>query len=450
MKKAIFVFIGIVIAAALYFCFTVVYANCQVHKFFTSEMSYFDRFGAKYELIEQQRGLFRSIYKTKLSVIISPDITLDTVIESRAKFGVRDSDIFKIGSMDISYEYNDDMKNMFNNNTFDYIVNNTKNVVMNIRFDGITNKMKIGSQSFEFGLDFAGAAREFTYSVGAYTQDIKTSFDAKNIVLNQYIEEMTQNDTLNFVEIKGLSYDIDLNKNKLGTWLGFIKGTAKKYDTRFYEFVAGSFTNYTTNVVFDEQDGGLMSMNFKVGADEFVAVGDEFDFIMKDAVINITVSQLKQNSINTIVNKLSKINLAMEDSKKRIILSSVVTDMLSLLESNPTISFNFAGSFNGSKTNGISGYIKYISDSAYGISLFNWQEYLDFELEYSIDKEMFVSLLKKYESTKGYKSGYSFSDEEISRLGEKYLLNFQKIGANIDGDMITGVINKNTKFLPFN
>ncbi|MDR2080983.1 MAG: DUF945 family protein [Campylobacteraceae bacterium] len=455
MKKIILFLAGIAVAAALYFCFSAAYANYQVHKYFTSEAGYFDRFGIKYELIERQRGLFSSIYKTKLSMIISRDTVLEAVIESKAKFGIRDLNIFKIGRISVNYEYSDNIKNILGEDIFNYLVISSDNITFDIGYKGIAGKTAIKPQSFTYSIDLMDAFGlessekiDFTYNLGAVLQEMKVSFDSRNIILKQHIEEMTQSNTLNqTTKLEDVDYDIALNKNDIGTWLGFIKATAKKYDFHIESFDS-SFADYTVSASIEEQNDGLLSVNFKNGAGEFILESNELNLTIKDFLADITVSRLEQNTIGDVVNKLSKINLDMGNNEQKLILASAAADATLLLKSQPMISFNLAGSYNNSKTNEISAYIQYIGENAYGMNIFNLKNYFDFELKYSIDKKMLVSLLQKYERDRE-KRGYSLSDEEIEQISEDYLSKLQEIGADISGDMITGTINKNTNFNSF-
>ncbi|MDR2790603.1 MAG: YdgA family protein [Campylobacteraceae bacterium] len=454
MKKIILFFAGIVIVAALYFCFSAAYANYQVHKSFTSEASYFDRFGIKYELVEQQRGFLNSVYKTKLSMIISRDIVLEATAESRAEFGIKDLNILKIGKIYTNYEYSGNIKDIFGENMFNYIANNMKNVVFDIKFDGITGKITQEPQSLTYEIDLSDALglpveekMQITYDIGAASQEIKVSFDSQNIFISQHIDELTsQSNVLNqTAKIEEVDYDIALNKNDIGTWLGHIKSTAKRYDLHV-EDIAGSFTNYKASASAEEENDDLLSINLKSSADELALESKDINFKIKDFLVDITVSHLEQSGINNIANKLSKINLGMGETEKTLLLGSAGVDIVPLLKFHPKISLTFAGSYNGSKTNEISGHVQYIGEDAFKVNILNFMEYLDFELKYSIDKNMLISLLQQYERDRGERLGYSLSEEEIEQIGKDSLSKFQEIGADIGGDMIKGVINKNTNF----
>ncbi|MDR0666207.1 MAG: YdgA family protein [Campylobacteraceae bacterium] len=445
MKKVISILAGIAVFAVLYFCFSVAYANYQIHKTFTDEASYFDRFGVKYELIEQQRGLFSSIYKTKLSTIISSNAVSSVTIESKAAFGVKSFDIFKIGSIYVTYNYDDTTKALLKS---EYLIN--QNITMDIRFDGIEAVVKTKPQNFEAATDYHGKELIYNYNSGVSTQYIKSSFDAKTFVIKHHMENIV-NDTreLALINVKDLTFDINFNRNKLNTWIGEVKIGAKNYNitAQGYRRLDTHITNYSVNIAANEQSDGLMSLGFKSGADEFKVLSDELNVTIKDILLDITISNLDQNGVGDIVNKLSKINLAMRDREKEIILSSAGVDAMQLLNTRPTINFNFAGSFNGSKINQISGYIQYTGDNAYSFNPSNWQKYLDFEFKYSIDKNMLVSLLQK-NARERYKRT-DLTSEEIEFLVEKTtqdtLNKLRSFGTDdINADVITGVFNKNT------
>jgi hypothetical protein len=447
MKKIKFVFISIVVAAALYFCFSAAYANYQIHKSFTDEMSYFDRFGIKYELIEQQRGLFSSVYKTKFSMVISNGTVLSVTMENKAEFGIRDFDILKIGVVHSSYDYDDYIKSFWGKRD---VVNN---ITMDIRFNGIEASIKTKPENFETAINYNDEQLTSNYSSGSVTQYIKSSFDSKAFVVKYSIEDIVNSvGELVLTDMKNLTFDIDVSRNELNTWMGEIKLGAKNYNI-IRQGNIGIFDTYVTNymvtIAANEQDGGLMSVNFQNGADEIKFLSDELNITIKDILLDITISHLEQNSINAIANRLSKINLAMRDSEKQVILASAVSDAMSLLKTHPTIDFNFAGSFNGSKVNQISGYIKYIGDSVYGINLFNWQNYFDFELKYAIDKNMLMTFLQD-KAIEKYKKA-ELSSEKTEALIEKETQDvfdkLQILGADINAEIITGTFNKNTASL---
>ncbi|MDR2100257.1 MAG: YdgA family protein [Campylobacteraceae bacterium] len=444
MKKLISVIAGIAVVGVVYFCFSAGYANFQVHKSFTGKDGHFDRFGVKYELIESQRGLLSSVYKTRLSVIVSPENVMNVTMESRAEFGVRNFDIFKIGKIHVDYEYSGNIKEVFGENIFNYLTNSTKNVVFDIGYDGLKGKITQEPQSLHINYEIYGKKEDFTYNFGALVQDIQVSFDVRNIVLKQHIDEITSVNDINSAYLKDVDYDIALNKNALDTWLGYMKTSAKQYALKAGGYMNAYFNNYTTSVSIEEQNDTLMSVNFKSAADELVFDSEEMNITLKDASFDISISQLGQESVNAVADELSKINLAMNENEQQMILVSATSDLITLLNTHPTVSFLFAGKIDDSKKNEVSGYIKYIGSNAYAISLFNLFDNFEFELRYSLDKEKFLSMIETYERNRGY-----LSDEEIEWQKEDFLSTFEEIGADLSGDMITGIINKNTNFQLF-
>ncbi|MDR1976291.1 MAG: YdgA family protein [Campylobacteraceae bacterium] len=456
MKKLLSFFAGVVLLAAVYFCFSVAYANYQTHKLFTDEAGYFDRFGIKYELIEQKRGLFSSTYKTKLTMILvkamNPSngtfIISTTNIDSKAEFGVRSFDIFKIGTVQVSCDYDELTKGLFKNSSFSGLPNST---VWDIGFDGVEITIKTEPVVFEIGtINASDTQINITQSNGAVTQYIKGSFDSKTFIMKQHIEDIAQDSGQVFTDMKNLTSDIVLNRNELGTWIGEVKIAAEKYSLGFGNNSFNTlFANYATSAQSREQSNGLMTLGFKMGADRLEFLAGTFNITVKEALLDITISNLEQNSVNAIANKISKINLAMDKAQRGLITASAIPDIILLLKTNPEIIIDIRGGLDDSRINEIAGHIKYIGDNLYDINLSNWREHLDFEFGYKIDKEMVISGLQKRIRANYERRGQA--SEELDSLVEKDIQNkldkLQKFGADISGDMITGVVDKNTDLM---
>jgi hypothetical protein len=446
-KRFFFVLISIAVLAVLYFIFSLLYANYQTHKSFTSEMSYFDRFGVKYELIEQQRGLFSSVYKTKLTAITTDDdITMG--INHQAEFGIKSFDIFKIGTIKTSYEYDNYTKNLLEKNSLADVAQET---VFDIRFDGMEAFIKIEPKSFETTKDYYGKDIISTYNGSGGSYYVKGSFDSKTFFVKQYIENIEQNSIgAASVGMKNVTFDINLHRNSLNTWLGEIKFGAKDYhiisQNNNFNFNT-HLVNYMANIAATEQKNDLMALSFKTATDEFVLSADTLNVTIKDMLVDVVISELEQNTINAVVNKLSKINLKTSKRDKDLTLFSISGEMISLLKTHPSITVNIKGTPNDWRTAEVAAYIKYTGDNIYGINLSNWKEYFDFEIKYSLDKKMVVAFLEQDARKKYERVGLSI--EEIEVLVEKSiefgLDNLKKLGATIEQDMITGVLNKNTK-----
>jgi hypothetical protein len=491
----------------------VFYSKNKVDLFFTANdgLLYKDNLrGIKWELSNSVSKIFNGKYTTEV-LLFDEQIA---ILEHEAKFGLKDLNIFKIGSIKTAIKFNktklanelpydefygnSDFKSTNKLNEIKKLLASLSDISFSsdIRFGGIDTKIDIkeGSKEFENnGELFAFSWKDID---GNYLLSFKrdtVEFNANIPYVSSMINSSKENSSL---IVENQIYKNYASKREVGIWLGnslikvgkisFASTSVKNiYDYDEYSDEYGDYDDYyldsddyyanesykyygellketndenkTAETNNDEEEAIAtdiyeeeveivhanftlinldIASNIKEGADSTLysdnkisvknfVLNNEQEFVLDDAVFDISLQNIDLESIKKVVNSLENIDFS-DKIQLALLGASFMGYLPNTLAKHPKIVLNELGAKYANQTHKANGFIQYIGDGDLQSIYQNIKNDITAKLNIDIGWESFNKI---------YKDVLSYNeDEELNSNLEK----LKELGFKVEDDKIKG------------